>query len=67
MTQAPISCPAGTGIAHHLVNRSTETITYIEIGDRTPDDEVEYPDDDLKATLQPNGEWNVTHKNDRPY
>ncbi len=59
--------PAGTGIAHHLVNRSTETVTYIEVGDRSPDDEVEYPDDDLKATLQPNGEWSVTHKDGYPY
>ena len=57
----------GTGIAHHRVNRSTETVTYIEIGDRSPNDEVEYPDDDLKATLQANGEWNVTHKDDRLY
>ncbi len=60
-------CPAGTGIAHHLVNRSTETVTYIEVGDRSLDDEVEYPDDDLKATLLCNGEWKVTHKDDRPY
>lgn len=59
--------PADTGIAHHLVNRSTETVTYLEMGDRSPDDEVEYPDDDLKATLQHNGEWKVTHKDDRPY
>ena len=59
--------PAGTGIGHHLVNRSTETVTYIEVGDRSPDDEVEYPDDDLKAKLQPSGEWKVTHKDDRPY
>ena len=58
---------AGTGITHHRVNRSTETVTYIEIGDRSPNDEVEYPDDDLKATLQANGEWNVTHKDDRLY
>jgi uncharacterized cupin superfamily protein len=56
---------AGTGIAHHLVNRSTETVTYIEVGDRTPGDTVEYPDDDLTA-IQSVG-WTVAHKDGRPY
>jgi uncharacterized cupin superfamily protein len=56
---------AGTGIAHHLVNRSTETVTYIEVGDRTPGDTVEYPDDDLTA-IQSIG-WTVAHKDGRPY
>lgn len=46
---------AGTGISHQLVNRSSEIVTYLEIGDRTPGDEVEYPNDDLKATQAING------------
>jgi uncharacterized cupin superfamily protein len=58
---------AGTGIAHQLVNRSEENVIYLEIGDRTPGDEVEYPDDDLKATQLENGLWKLTHKDDRPY
>lgn len=58
---------AGTGIAHQLVNRSQESVAYLEIGDRTPGDEVEYPNDDLKATQLTNGEWTVTHKDGRPY
>lgn len=58
--------PAGTGIAHQLVNRSEERVTYLEIGDRTKGDEVEYPNDDLKATQLPNGEWALTHKDGRP-
>jgi uncharacterized cupin superfamily protein len=53
---------AGTGVAHQLVNRSEETVTYLEIGDLTRGDEVEYPNDDLKATQLPNGEWGLTHK-----
>jgi uncharacterized cupin superfamily protein len=57
---------AGTGIAHQLVNRTDEKVTYIEIGDRTEGDEVEYPNDDLKAT-QTNGSWTLTHKDGRPY
>lgn len=58
---------AGTGIAHQLVNRSEETVTYLEIGDRTAGDEVEYPNDDLKATQSSSGAWIITHKDGRPY
>lgn len=58
---------AGTGIAHQLVNQSSETVTYLEIGDRTPGDEVEYPNDDLKATQSMNGAWILTHKDGHPY
>jgi uncharacterized cupin superfamily protein len=58
---------AGTGIAHQLVNRSDEIVTYVEIGDRTPGDEVEYPNDDLKATQLTDGAWMLTHKDGRAY
>ena len=58
---------ADTGIAHQLVNRSEEIATYLEIGDRTVGDEVEYPNDDLKATQSANRGWTLTHKDDRPY
>lgn len=58
---------AGTGIAHQLVNRSEENVTYLEIGDRTRGDEVEYPNDDLKARQLPNGVWTITHKDGRAY
>lgn len=57
---------AGTGIAHQLVNRSPERVTYLEVGDRTPGDEVEYPNDDLAAQLT-DGMWVLTHKDSRPY
>lgn len=59
--------PAGTGIAHQLVNRSDTTVTYLEIGDRPIDDEVEYPNDDLKATQLADGKWSFTYKDGRPY
>ena len=39
---------AGTGDAHHLINETTEDVLYLEVGDRTPDEEVTYPDDDLR-------------------
>ncbi|MBR8831037.1 MAG: cupin domain-containing protein [Chlorogloea purpurea SAG 13.99] len=58
---------AGTGIAHQLVNRSGDDVTYLEIGDRSEGDEVEYPNDDLKATQSSNGEWTLTHKDGRSY
>jgi uncharacterized cupin superfamily protein len=52
---------AGTGNAHHLINRSDEDVVYLEVGDRTPGDEGTYPDDDLKATLV-DGAWRFTRK-----
>jgi uncharacterized cupin superfamily protein len=58
---------AGTGIAHQLVNRSSEVAIYLEIGDRTPGDKVEYPNDDLTATQAANGAWILTHKDGTPY
>lgn len=58
---------AGTGIAHQLMNRSAETVTYLEIGDRTAGDEVDYPNDDLKAIQLADGEWVITHKDGRGY
>ncbi len=48
--------PAG-GHAHQVVNRSAGEAVYLEIGDRTPGDSVEYPVDDLQATLGPDGGW----------
>jgi uncharacterized cupin superfamily protein len=58
---------AGNGIGHQLVNRSDAPATYLEVGDRTPGDAVEYPDDDLKLLDKPDGSWQVFHKDGRPY
>jgi uncharacterized cupin superfamily protein len=55
------------GLAHQLVNRSNAPVVYLEIGDRTPGDEGNYPADDLKATLGSDGKWQFTHKDGRPY
>lgn len=59
--------PAGSGLASQLVNRSAAATRFLEIGDRTPGDEVEYPDDDLKAVQRPDGSWEMMHKDGRPY
>lgn len=46
---------AGTGDAHHLVNRGAADCVYLEIGDRTPFEKVDYPDDDLMVRSGPDG------------
>ncbi len=61
-----IGLPAGTGVAHQLVNRSDMPMVYLEIGDKSPNDKVVYPFDDLALQMQ--GERMVfTHKNGEPY
>jgi uncharacterized cupin superfamily protein len=63
-TLAPGMCagfPAG-GIAHHLVNRTSRDVVYLEIGDRAPGDEGSYPNDDLAARMGPDGTWHFTRK-----
>ena len=58
---------AGTGDAHHLVNRSESDVVYLEIGDRTLGDEASYPDDDIVAVKTPDGSRRFTHKDGTPY
>ena len=58
---------AAAGIAHQLINRTAEVVSYLEIGDRTPGDEGAYPHDDLKAEMGLDGCWIYTHKDNRPY
>jgi uncharacterized cupin superfamily protein len=57
---------AGNGDGHHLVNRTSTDVLFLEVGDRTPGDEVDYPDDDLRAVLV-DGAWQMTHKDGRPW
>lgn len=61
-----IGFPAGGDNANNLVNETSEDVLYLEIGDRTPDDEVVYPDNDIQAKFI-NGKWAFTHKNGEPY
>lgn len=49
--------PAGRPDGHHMINRSAEDALYLDVGDRTPDDVVTYPDADLAAV----------HKDGTPY
>jgi len=57
---------AGTGDSHHLCNETTEDVLYLEIGDRTPDEEVTYPDDDLQF-VRSAGQARFAHKDGTPY
>ena len=58
---------AGTGDAHHLVNRTQEDVIYLEIGDRSAGDAGSYPDDDIVAEFKGPGQWAFLHKDGRPY
>ena len=57
---------AGTGDAHHLINETTEDVLYLEVGDRTPDEEVTYPDDDLRF-VRAGGKARFARKDGTPY
>jgi uncharacterized cupin superfamily protein len=59
--------PAGTGNAHHLVNRTGDDVVLLEIGDRTPGDEATYPDDDIRAELVQDNIYRFTRKDGTPY
>jgi uncharacterized cupin superfamily protein len=58
---------AGTGDAHHLVNRTRSDVLYIEVGDRATGDEGRYPDDDIQAVLGADSKWRFTRKDGTPY
>jgi len=57
---------AGEKCGAQLKNGSNEAVVYLEVGDRTAGDIVEYPDDDLKAFDTESG-WVFTHKNGDKY
>ncbi len=57
---------AASGDAHCLINETSETVFFLEVGDRTPGDHAEYPDDDLRAEMI-DGTWQFSHKDGSPY
>ncbi|MCI4410767.1 MAG: cupin domain-containing protein [Thiotrichales bacterium] len=57
---------AGSGQAYSLSNETASEVVYLEIGDRAPEDEVVYPDHDLRASFI-NGNWKFSHKDGTPY
>ena len=58
---------AGSGRGHQLINRTDGEVSYLEVGDRTPGDEGQYPNDDIAATMTSEGKWAFVHKDGSPY
>ena len=58
---------AGTGDAHHLQNRTQGDVVFLEVGDRSPEDSVTYPDDDVIAVYGSDGKWKYSRKDGTPY
>ena len=58
---------AGSGNAHHLVNRSHGDVVFLEVGDRSAGDSVTYPDDDVVAIYGADGKWKYSRKDGSPY
>ncbi len=58
--------PAGEANGHHLVNKSSEPALYLEIGTRSPTEDVTYPDVDMLAH-KVDGKYRITHKDGTPY
>ena len=68
-TMRPGACatfPAGNGDGHVLKNDTNENVVYLEVGDRSPDDTVTYPDDDLVGTFV-DGVFTFTNRSGTPY
>ena len=59
--------PAAKGDGHHMVNRGKGWAVYLEVGNRSLDDEVVYPDIDLALTSGRQGKRRYTRKNGEPY
>lgn len=58
--------PAGKADGHHLINRGSATATYIEVGNRSPEEAVTYPDVDLRLQRSP-GNRVYTNRKGEPY
>lgn len=59
--------PAGSKNGHHLVNRGTKPVRYLEMSNRDPQDAAEYPDDDLAYSKGPDGKARFSHKDGSSY
>ncbi len=58
--------PAGEQNAHHLINKSSQRATYLEIGTRNPNEIATYPDVDLVAKKR-DGHFQFFHKDGTAY
>ncbi len=62
-----VGFPAAAENGHHLVNNSDAAATYLEIGDRKPEDVCHYPDIDLLLQADGKGGHVFTRKDGEPY
>lgn len=58
--------PAGQMDGHQLVNRSDRDALYLEVGDRSMEDKVEYPDIDMRLRIV-DGKHQFQHRDGTPY
>ena len=58
--------PAGVEDGHCLINRGSDVAVYLEVGARSPDDRVRYPDIDLLAEKH-DGRYRFTDREGEPY
>jgi len=56
--------PKGSGNGHHIVNRSSATAVYLEVGSRNPNDLTTYSDIDMMSS---NADGQFVHKDGTPY
>lgn len=58
---------AGCGNAHRFVNETTRDAVLLVIGDRTPFDEIDYPEIDMQARAGADGKYVFTRKDGTPH
>jgi uncharacterized cupin superfamily protein len=58
--------PAGRADGHHLINRGATTAIYLEVGDRSAVETVDYPDADMRL-VRSGGERTLTRRNGEPW
>jgi uncharacterized cupin superfamily protein len=59
--------PAGSGNAHRFTNKTDKDAVILVIGDRTPFDEIAYPDIDNHAKAGADGKYAFTKKDGTPH
>lgn len=57
---------AGVANAHKIVNKSAKPASYLEVGLRSPSEQVVYPDVDLKGVKE-NNKFRFTKRDGTPY
>lgn len=61
-----VGFPAGRADGHHLINRGETTAVYLEVGDRSVDETVDYPDADMRRVRR-GRERTLTRRNGEPF